>query len=192
MLRTKEVLLSLSAVFLFSSIPLAQSNDVHIQPSPHVGVHARSDTDLFSLKSREPGGSSQPLRVAVDLVLVPVTVTNSHNQAVTNLDERSFAIYENDERQEIRHFYIEDSPISVGLVVDISRSMRSKMEMVKAAVREFFNNANPDDDYFAVTFASRPKLLANPTQSIGTLESKLAQVNADGNTAYWTPYRWHF
>jgi len=183
MLRTKEVLLSLSAVFLFSSIPLAQSNDVHIRPSPHVDVHARSDTDLFSVKSREPGGSSQALRVAVDLVLVPVTVTNSHNQAVTNLDERSFAIYENDERQEIRHFYIEDSPISVGLVVDISRSMRSKMEMVKAAVREFFNNANPDDDYFAVTFASRPKLLANPTQSIGTLESKLAQVNADGNTA---------
>lgn len=46
--------------------------------------------------------SLQPLRVDVDLVLVPVTVTNANNQLMTNLDEPRFEVYENNERQEIR------------------------------------------------------------------------------------------
>lgn len=156
----------------------AQSNDVHIQPRSATKAHG-----VLAKGTSELQSGLKPLRVDVDLVLVPVTVTNLRNQPITNLGKLNFQLYENDQPQEIRYFSIEDAPISVGLLLDVSRSMRNKIEIVKAAVREFFNNANPQDEYFAVTFANRPKLLANPTRSIGTLEARFGELKADGNTA---------
>ncbi|HEY6120172.1 MAG TPA: VWA domain-containing protein, partial [Pyrinomonadaceae bacterium] len=183
MFRLARIALSLS--LLIPSIPVisAQSDAVHIEPRSEVDARSRRGNDGAFARVPELHVPVKPLRVDVDLVLVPVTVTNTNNQPVMNLGQPSFEVYENDKPQEIRHFYIEDSPISVGLLLDVSRSMRSKIEIEKDSVREFFNNANPEDDYFAITFASRPKLLSNPAQSIGTLESRLGDVDPNGNTA---------
>jgi Ca-activated chloride channel homolog len=169
------------SVMVFLPCLFAQSTDAHIEPRVQMDGRSRSGNDISVTTGQEL--QSSRVRVHVDLVLVPVTVTTTNNQPVTNLHEPSFEVYENDEPQEIRHFYLEDSPISVGLLLDVSRSMRNKIEIEKDAVREFFSNANPQDDYFAITFASRPRLLANPSQSVGTLESRLGDVNPNGNTA---------
>jgi Ca-activated chloride channel homolog len=61
--------------------------------------------------------------------------------------------------------------------------MKNKIDSVREAVDQFFNNANPEDDYFVVTFADRPRLLADTTQSIATIQAKLATMEAKGNTA---------
>jgi len=129
------------------------------------------------------GAQVKPLRVDVNLVLVPVVVTDPMNHPITGLGKEDFALYENDEQREIEYFYTEDSPISVGLLLDLSKSMTDKFDSERDAVSEFFKNANAQDDYFVVTFASHPQLLTEATQSIGTIQEQLASATPNGSTA---------
>lgn len=123
------------------------------------------------------------MRVDVDLVLVPVTVTDYLNHSVTDLPKQNFQLFENDEPQRIEYFSTEDGPISVGLLLDLSRSMANKFETERQAVRSFIDNANPQDDYFVITFADRPRLLTSSTQSLDDIQNSLATVEPNGNTA---------
>ena len=125
----------------------------------------------------------QPLRVSVDLVLVPVTVTDALNRPQLNLNREDFTIYEGNQAQPIRYFSTEDSPISVGLLVDISGSMKDKIDTVRAAVEQFFRNANPEDDYFVITFNNQPRVLSDVTQSTEGIETELGLVQPSGSTA---------
>jgi Ca-activated chloride channel homolog len=124
-----------------------------------------------------------PLTVNVDLVQIPVTVTDAMNHPVTNLKKEDFAIYENGVQQQIFHFFSEDGPISVGLILDFSKSMTNKVQTERAAVEEFIRNANPEDDYFVVTVSSRPQLIATSSNSVQAIESALGQITPDGSTA---------
>ena len=123
------------------------------------------------------------LRLDVNLVVVPVTVTDAMNHAVTGLGKDDFELYEGDKKQEIQYFSEEDGPISVGLILDLSKSMANKIETERAAVEEFFQNANPDDDYFVIAVSNHPKLIANSTRSIRAIETELGLAKPDGNTA---------
>ena len=125
----------------------------------------------------------KPVRVDIDVVLVPVTVTDLKNRPVMDLDKQDFMLLEGNSEEQIQYFGTEDSPISVGVLVDLSGSMKNKIDNVRQAVDQFFNNANPEDDYFVVTFANRPALLADTTRSIATIQSQLATMEAGGNTA---------
>jgi Ca-activated chloride channel family protein len=125
----------------------------------------------------------KPLRVDVNVVLVPVVVTDAMNHPINGLEKRNFVLSENDEQEEIQYFSAEDSPISVGLLVDVSKSMTDKVDAEREAVSEFFKNANQEDDYFVVAFSSQPEILTEVTQSIGTIQSKLGAMVPNGSTA---------
>ncbi len=157
----------------------AQSPD-QVQITPHIKPQPAtppSDTPP-SLAIR-----SKPLRVDVDLVLVPVTVTDVKGKSVLDLHKEDFQLFEGQKEVPVRYFFAQDTPISVGVVVDLSSSMKNKIDRVREAFDEFFKNADPADDYFVVTFGNRVKLLADTTTSIPTIQSKLAAMEAKGNTA---------
>lgn len=119
----------------------------------------------------------------MNVVLVPVVVTDAMNRPIVGLEKKNFILSENDEQREIEYFSTEDSPISVGLLLDLSGSMKDKFNAEREAVTEFFRNANPQDDYFVITFSSRPKLLSVGTQSIDEIQSSLGTAIPDGKTA---------
>ncbi len=123
------------------------------------------------------------MKVGVDVVLVPVTVTDGMNRLVTGLAKEDFSVFENDQAQQIRYFSAEDAPISIGILLDLSRSMTNKIDTAREALDEFFKNAHPEDDYFVVTFADRPELLADSTRSIGSIQAKLGSATPAGHTA---------
>ena len=125
----------------------------------------------------------KPLRVNVSVVLVPVVVADAMNHPILGLEKQNFVLTDNDQQEEIQYFSAEDSPISVGLLVDVSKSMSDKIDAERQAVSEFFKNANPEDDYFVVAFSSHPEMLTEVTQSIGTIQSKLGAVVPKGSTA---------
>ena len=125
----------------------------------------------------------RPLHVDVDLVIVPVTVSDSMNHTVTTLKKEDFALYEGDQQQEIRYFSTEDDPISVAILLDVSKSMANKIDTERAAIVEFFNNANPEDEYYAIAFSDRPRVLADSTQSVDQLQGKLLAEEPGGPTA---------
>ena len=159
------------------------AGDVHIFPQKSQdSVEATANpVPAESLLGRNP--HSKPLHVDVNVVLVPVTVSDSKNRPVTTLKKQDFALFESDKPQEIRYFSTEDSPISVAILLDVSKSMSDKIDTERDALVEFFNNANPDDEYFAIAFSDRPRLLASSTQSIDELQRKLMTIAPGGPTA---------
>ena len=161
---------------------LSQLNDdVHVVPRDHAsGRAAASDSTHIDSIVRTSGKRFQ---VDVDLVLIPVTVTDSKHRAVTSLQKENFLLSEAGEQQHIQYFSAEDAPISIGVLLDLSRSMTNKIDMAREALGEFFKNANPEDDYFVLSFANRPELVAGTTQSIENIQSKLALAVPHGNTA---------
>ena len=133
------------------------------------------------LGSDAPRASS--IHVSVDLVLVPVTVTDSLNRPQTNLTRDDFKVYDGQQPQQIRYFSKEDGPISVGLLLDVSSSMQDKIDKERAALDQFFRNANPEDDYFVITFNNRPRVLSDVTQSTESIQTELGLVQPSGSTA---------
>ncbi|MBI4466615.1 MAG: VWA domain-containing protein [Acidobacteria bacterium] len=134
-------------------------------------------------RPRLPG--EKRFRVDVELVLVPVTVTDPYNRLVTGLSKEHFAVYEDKEPQEILYFSNEDAPISLGLVFDVSDSMNDsgKLERgTKAAVR-FLETANPQDEFFLVQFSDTPELLSGFTANVEEIQNQLVYARADGRTA---------
>jgi Ca-activated chloride channel homolog len=154
------------------------SDDVHITPLPHSQKNAVPGSQAF-----EPDAHTRPLRVDVDIVLVPVTVVDVANRPVISLEQRNFELYEGGKQQTLRYFSTEDAPISVGVLLDLSSSMKDKVDTARQALHEFFANSNPDDDYFVIGFSDRPALIADSTRSTATIEDKLAQTEPYGNTA---------
>jgi Ca-activated chloride channel homolog len=162
---------------------LAQSDsldDAHVVPLHSPDKVAPTGTGEATLSA-----SLKPFRSDVDLVLVPVTVTDSFNRPVLDLPQQEFTLYEDSVQQPIRYFSREDAPISIALVLDYSASMKNKIEYESEAVKQFFIHANPDDEYFIITVSSKPKLVASSTQSIGTIEERLASTKPQGATALY-------
>jgi Ca-activated chloride channel homolog len=152
------------------------SNLVHVAPA------MGSSNFSGSVTANEQHFHLRPLQVDVDLVLVPTTVTDSLNRPITDLQKQDFLVLEGDERQDIKYFTQEDMPISVGILLDTSGSMKSKFELAREALSEFFRNANRDDDYFVITYSDKPQLLADTTQSVESIEDQLATVKPSGST----------
>jgi Ca-activated chloride channel family protein len=119
----------------------------------------------------------------VDLVLVPVTITDPMNRLVTGLEKENFMLTDNGKQQEIRHFSSEDAPISLGVIFDISGSMSDKIDKSRDAVVEFFRTANPQDEFFLITFSDKPELLSDFTQSVEDIQGKLVYAVPKGRTA---------
>src|SRR5215813_715377 len=99
------------------------------------------------------------IRVDSNLVLIPVTVTDPLNRFVTGLEKDNFRIFEDKKEQALTQFSSEDAPLAVGVIVDCSGSMGHKMEKSRLAVAHFFKAANPEDEFFLVTFADRAELV---------------------------------
>jgi VWFA-related protein len=92
------------------------------------------------------------LRVSANLVILNATVLNRHNALVSGLEKDDFKVYEDHVPQLIKHFSHEDLPVTVGLVVDNSRSMMPKRADVIDAALLFARSSNPQDQMFVVNF----------------------------------------
>lgn len=134
---------------------------------------------------REPTTvESRPvLRVDTNLVLVPVTVTDSRGAVVRNLDRSDFTLTEERARQDIISFSHETAPVSLGILVDLSGSMKYKIDKVRVAVEALLRNVDPEDEEFLVTFAEQPELRWPFTSDISAIHAALSFAQPDGRTA---------
>ena len=181
-LRLSNAVFLLSLALLFPARLLSQSDEVHVVPRQ---MDPSKHEDDLATGNIDPNlnAHGRPLRADVDLVLVPVGVRDASNHPVLDLNASNFSVYENDEPQNVRVFWKEDAPISVGLILDFSKSMSNKLDMEQAAVTEFFKNANPQDDYFVIAISDRPQLIADSTESLDELQKKMGLAEPAGNTS---------
>jgi Ca-activated chloride channel family protein len=152
-------------------------DDVHIQP-PVSSLATPAPAIDPELKTH-----TKPIVRDVDLVLVPVTVTDPMNRLVTGLDKENFQVFEGADQEAIRHFSSEDTPISLGVIFDMSGSMKDKIEKSREAVVEFFKTANPQDEFFMIGFSDKPELIADFTSSTEDIQNKLIYTVPGGRTA---------
>jgi len=122
-------------------------------------------------------------RVETRLVVLHATVTNSRGESVTNLPQDAFTVRENGKRQPIRLFRRDDIPISLGLLIDNSGSMRLLRSKVEAAAVAFARASNPDDEMFVVNFADKVHLDVAMTNDVRVLEAGIARVDSIGGTS---------
>jgi Ca-activated chloride channel homolog len=168
--------LSVVSVVVCLGVPAvrAQSgiSDVHIQPRVQPSV-------------RESLGniSRNAIRTNVDLVLVPVTVTDTRNRIVVGLEPVNFQVYEGKQAQQIKHFSREDAPVSLGVILDVSGSMATKIERAREAVLKLLEASNPQDEFFLITFADTPQVVQDFTQTIADMQQQLLFARPMGSTA---------
>ena len=125
------------------------------------------------------------LNVNVDLTEVHVNVTDEKDRPVGNLIKDNFRIFEDKSEQRITVFKHEDTPLSLGLVIDNSRSMEPRKERMDAAALSFVRKGNPEDETFIVHFDSTARMDRDFTNSIPELEETLASVKPFGQTAIY-------
>jgi Ca-activated chloride channel family protein len=162
-------------MFVPGAIAQSDEGPVHVAPREKPRPADVSADSLFP--------HTKPIRADVNVVLVPVTVTDTLNRPVLGLEKENFLVYEGAEPQQIRYFSTEDAPISIGVLLDLSKSMSNKIDLAREALGEFFKTANPEDDYFVITFSDRPEMLADTTTSVGSIRAKLAGAAPSGHTA---------
>ncbi len=123
------------------------------------------------------------LRVDSSLVLIPVHVTAASGASVTGLKKEDFLLFEDGLRQIITHFAEDDAPLSAGVLLDISGSMKHKMAKSAAAATAFFQSANPEDEFFLIEFNGRAKVKVPFTRDWPAIALEIARAKPSGMTA---------
>ena len=156
--------------------PPEEPTNAKIPPPPKLLDTAR-DTPAVKIV---PG---KVIRTDVDLALVNVTVTDPYNRLVTGLEQDNFRVSEDGTEQEIVSFSSEDVPISIGVIFDFSGSMSNKVDKAREAAVQFFKTANPQDEFFLVSFNERAELTSTFTNSVEDLQSRMMLTAPKGRTA---------
>jgi Ca-activated chloride channel family protein len=133
-----------------------------------------------SVPQVKPG---EGIKVNVDLTLVNVTVTDPLERLVTGLEKEHFRIFEDGVEQEVLTLSSEDVPVSIGLVFDMSGSMSDKVEKAREAAVQFMRTANPQDQFFLVSFNDRAELTSGFTSSVDELQNRMMFTASRGRTA---------
>jgi Ca-activated chloride channel family protein len=160
-----------------------RSEDVPVKKSLAVGVIVVSGLIAYA-RTAEKSRLDTSIKVGLDVVLVPVTVTDDHYRPVEGLHADNFQIWEDKVDQHIEYFSPEDTPVSTGILLDISGSMRSGFNASRSAAATFLKTGNSEDEYFLVEFSDSPKIAQNFTTDVNKLERTLAFLGAQGYTAF--------
>jgi VWFA-related protein len=123
------------------------------------------------------------LRVDTNLVLVPVSVCDSTNRPITGLEREHFKLFDDRVEQTVTHFAMDDEPVAVGIVLDISGSMGGKLRLAREAAAQFFKSANADDEFFLVEFNDTPRLVTSLTPDYEGIQNQLTFAQSKGRTA---------
>jgi Ca-activated chloride channel homolog len=158
-------------VVLFLGLALAQTNPAEKPP-----------------QTSSPAAETQQSPVATfqahaDLVLIPVTVTDTVNRFVLGLQKEDFHLSEDGVEQKLTLFSGEDAPLSVGVLFDESGSMDYKLRTSRDAATQLLKMLNTDDEAFLVEFADTVKVSIGFTSQIGDIQNALKNAQAGGLTA---------
>jgi Ca-activated chloride channel family protein len=153
-----------------------------------IGAAAHSQTRSTQPSQTEKVDQSA-ISVSTELVVLPVNVTDEHGNFLPGLTMHDFQVFEDKQLQNISFFEQQDTPVTVGLLVDHSGSMAPKLAEVTAAASAFAHSSNPQDEMFVVDFSddvSVELLRGKPFTSDATeLATAVSMISASGQTALY-------
>ncbi|HWQ31524.1 MAG TPA: VWA domain-containing protein [Blastocatellia bacterium] len=137
---------------------------------------------------QQPGQTPQQkqedrIRIETKLVSVTITVSDRHRRFVTGLEKDDFEVYDDGIRQEVALFRNEDAPLTLGIVYDVSHSMKPLSMQALHALRGLFEHSHDQDEYFIIAFNDRPKLVQDFTSLPQEILNRTVFIRAKGSTA---------
>jgi Ca-activated chloride channel family protein len=140
----------------------------------------------FALAATAVHAAQDGIRVDVRLVNIYATVIDSSGRYVQGLKKDDFLVDEDGRRQLVSHFdHNQDTPVSVGVVLDTSGSMRLKLDTATDAIDRFVRTIHPDDDIFLMGFDNAPYVLQDFTSDRSKLRKSLRYADVGGGTALY-------
>lgn len=133
--------------------------------------------------AQTPEKAHAAYRADANLVLVPVVVTDRRGALVNVLRVDEFSVFEDKVSERISSFSEQDAPASIGVILDMSGSMRGSLAQAEWAVRAFLDTANPEDEGFLYSVSSRPGRDAGFTEDLDSLLGETGWAGARGSTA---------
>ncbi|MBO0725355.1 MAG: VWA domain-containing protein [Blastocatellia bacterium] len=185
-------LISLPLIFALLSGPTSHNADAQDPPRPSEPKRPSPQADARDKKAEKPQGAQAdeqaPDRGAVikldtDLVLLDVTVIDQNNMSVMNLKKEDFTVYEDKAKQTVESVSREEVPVSFGMVIDTSGSMRSKLDTVSDAAVSLVRQMHVDDEAFVSSFKAEPELVQDFTSDRRELEDAIGDLYTSGGTA---------
>lgn len=162
----RAILLPLAATLAIGLPPLRPQG---LETAPGQTLPSQEDAPVFHADTR--------------LVLLHASVVGRDGRLVTNIPQSAFKVFENGVEQPLKLFRREDVPVSMGIVIDNSGSMRDKRSRVGAAALALVKASNPDDEIFIVNFNDDSYLDQPLTSDVGLLEQALTRFDTRGGTA---------
>ena len=153
----------------------AEANQSPSPPPEKKAIEQKKDQELIEGKR---------IILNTDVVTITVAVTDTYGRLVTGLDRQHFEVFEDKVKQAIEFFNDADAPVSIGIIFDVSGSMKSKITRARDALKAFIKTSHDDDDFFLVGFNQRANLLAEFSDGDALL-SKLSLVDPKGQTALY-------
>jgi Ca-activated chloride channel family protein len=134
--------------------------------------------------AQAPAGSQRPaFRAGVDIVSLNVTVVDSNNRYLIDLEQADFSVFEDGVKQDITFFNRRQQPIALSLLLDSSASMEDKLTILQAAASNFVSRLKPNDIGQVIDFDSRVQIRQAFTSNRQELESAIRQMTSGGSTS---------
>ncbi len=182
-----------------SQEPMTQPPVAHPNPQPPAQAPAPQQPVQQQAPAHQQGGNATQqqgapidqesgafiIRKKVEEVTLHATVVDDKQRLVSNLDKNDFTVFEDGQPQQITSFRHEDVPVSVGILIDNSGSMREKRPAVNQAALNFVRASKSDDEVFIVNFNEEPFLDQDYTNNIGLMKEALEHVASRGGTALY-------
>ena len=137
-------------------------------------------SSVFGQTSPAPQAS---FRADSNLVVIPVSVTDTVNRFVLGLRKDDFKLFDNGVEEPIAHFSGEDVPLSIGIAFDISGSMDFKLRASREAAATMLKTMSPDDEAFLMEFNDKASLAVGFTSKTQEIKDALLKIQASGLTA---------
>ena len=189
-MRSKKSLLvvvALSSVLLISAFVKAQSSQPQQKPAQ---PPTKQDEQQKKKEPQRRGAEedNQPdtgeaLKIGTDLVLLDVAVIDQSGKPIMNLNKEDFTVFEDRVKQAIEDLDRVDAPLSLGIVIDTSGSMRTKFQIVSDSALSLVKQLKETDEAFVAQFKAEAELLRDFTRDKRELEDGLNELFTGGGTA---------
>jgi Ca-activated chloride channel homolog len=190
--RTTFRIVALALILALFSVPAIYNADAQDPPRPPEPKRAPQQQDSRERKGAQRQGAQAEeqrvdkdgvIKVDTDLVLLDVTVVDQNNVSVMSLKKEDFSVYEDKVKQAIENVNREEVPVSFGLVIDTSGSMRTKLQTVSDASVSLIKQMRVDDEAFVASFKAEPELVQDFTADRRELEDAISELYTSGGTA---------
>jgi len=190
--RTVFRIISLALILALLSVHAIHNADAQDPPRPPEPKRPPQQQDAGERKGSQRQGSQADdlgtsgedrIKIDTDLVNLDVTVIDQNNNPVANLKKEDFSVYEDKVKQTIESISREEAPVSFGMVIDTSGSMRSKLQSVSDAAVLLIKQMRRDDEAFVASFKAEAELVQEFTSDRRELEDAIGDLYTSGGTA---------